>query len=148
MYICLYNGTRSGCSSSMYDRISDLNPPLRFRFSSHTRSHWSLVLLMIASMSVIPGNTGEMKVTVRMPSPYSVLIASSLLSMLTALSISFLNDSSSVLMENDTVTLSNSFRISRSLRVQQQMGAGQIIWVKPFETIALLLCRKETSVPS
>ena len=92
-----------------------LKPPLKFRFSSQSRSHWSFTRSKIASKSVMPGNTGDTKHTVLIPASYTCFIASILRSMETAASMSSLNFSSSVLIDHDTVTCPSSFKRSRSL---------------------------------
>src|SRR5699024_1724391 len=70
---------------------------------------------IIFSISVIPGNIGAIKHTVRIPESYTCFIAVSLCSILDALSISLLNVSSRVLIDQETVTSFISFKISKSL---------------------------------
>ena len=59
--------------------------------------------------SVIPGKIGEMKQVVLIPALWNVFIAARRLSMLTALSISFLNDSSRVFIDHETLASGKVF---------------------------------------
>ena len=94
----------------------------RLRFSSQNRSHWSFTRSKIASKSVILGNTGDTKQTVRIPASYTCFIAEIRRSMLEAESISFLKFSSSVLIDHETVTRPSFFSrsISRTTRSEER----------------------------
>ena len=98
-----------------------LNCPLRLRFSSHIKSAKSLTRSIIAFTSVIPGNIGDTKHTVRIPASYTFLIAANLRSILTARSISLRNCSSKVFIDHETVTFGNFLSKSRSRKTKSDL---------------------------
>ena len=103
--------------------MSVLNWPLRLRFSSHTRLQMSFTRSMMDSTSVIPGNMGEMKQVVRPPASWNAFMAASLLPMGTARSMSSLNPSSRVLMDQETLASGKSPMRSRSRNTRSDLMA-------------------------
>lgn len=101
---------------------------------------------MIAGKSVILGKMGEIKQVVRTPTSWKAFMVASLRSMLTALSISFLNCLSSVLVDHDTYALGKVLIRSRSRSTKSDFVA--ILTVQPLSYICSSRVRVRQAVSS